>query len=394
MKPKFYLIAFLVYPIVSIAQLDTLSSERLRTEVYRTLGKETLRQAKKALHAKPITVTSEIATRSAGGIHDFYSEGDYWWPDPENPDGSYIRRDGETNPENFTAHRLAMIRFSEIVGSLTSAYLLTNNSKYAEQARKHLNAWFTNPETRMNPSLLYAQAIKGRVTGRGIGIIDMIQLIEVAQSVIVLERKNTIPDAELATIKKWFSDYLIWVTTHPYGIEERDTKNNHATCWIMQVAVFAKLTGNEDLLTYCKKRFKSDLLPNQMATDGSFPLEMNRTKPYAYALFNLDAMTTICHVLSTTDNSLWDFRTPDGKNIRTAIEFMFPFVENKTKWELPADVMYFNEWPVAHPFLLFSSLQYKQRRWFKTWNRLEHFPETQEVIRNLPVRNPLIWMLD
>lgn len=392
MKPKFYLIVFLMYPVVSIAQQDKFPSKQLRTEVSKILAKETLRQAQKALQSKPITVTSEIATRSAGGIHDFYSEGDYWWPDPENPEGPYIRRDGETNPENFTAHRLAMIRFSEIVGSLTSAYLLTGDSQYAEQARKHLAAWFINKETRMNPSLLYAQAIKGRVTGRGIGIIDMIQLIEVAQSVIVLERENAIPAIELQVIKVWFSDYLTWVTTHPYGIAERDTKNNHATCWVMQVASFAKLTDNQELLRLCSDIYKNILLPTQMAKDGSFPLELERTKPYGYALFNLDAMTTVCQILSTKELSLWDYTTPDGRHIRSAIEFMYPFVEDKTSWILPPDVMYFDEWPVAHPFLLFGSLHYKQKQWLKTWSRLEHFPETQEVIRNLPVRNPLIWL--
>lgn len=37
-----------------------------------------------ALEQEPRTVTVNISERSAGGIHDFYSEGDYWWPDPEN----------------------------------------------------------------------------------------------------------------------------------------------------------------------------------------------------------------------------------------------------------------------------------------------------------------------
>ena len=66
----------------------------------------------------------------------------------------------------------------------------------------------------------------------------------------------------------------------------------------MQVACFAKLTGNQSLVDYCKNRYKTVLLPNQLATDGSFPLELKRTKPYGYALFNLDAMTSVCHILS------------------------------------------------------------------------------------------------
>ncbi|MFT6204460.1 MAG: hypothetical protein ACI9V1_002018 [Spirosomataceae bacterium] len=384
----------LISSVTAFGQYNELTVVEIKAEAVRILKKTTLKQAKKALKSEPITVTSNVSERSAGGIHDFYSEGDYWWQNPDDLDGPYIRRDGKTNPDNFTAHRLAMVRFSKLVGSLTSAYLITENSKYAEQVRKHLAAWFITDKTRMNPSLLYAQAIKGRVTGRGIGIIDMIQMIEVAQSVIVLERKNAIPAAELKAIKSWFADYLEWITTHPYGIDERDTKNNHATCWVMQVAAFAKLTNNQQLLDYCSNRFREVLLPNQLAKDGSFPLEMERTKPYGYALFNLDAMTTVCQILSFNNTSLWDFTTSNGKNIQSAIEFMHPFVEDKTTWEPPPDVMYYDEWPVAHPFLLFGSTQFKNKDWFKTWARLEHFPETQEVIRNLPIRNPLIWVLD
>ncbi|HSM47476.1 MAG TPA: hypothetical protein VK872_06635, partial [Draconibacterium sp.] len=39
------------------------------------------------LDSLPVTVTSAFCERSTGGPHDFYSEGDYWWPDPENPGG-------------------------------------------------------------------------------------------------------------------------------------------------------------------------------------------------------------------------------------------------------------------------------------------------------------------
>jgi hypothetical protein len=31
--------------------------------------------------------------RSAGGEHDFFSEADYFWPDPANPAGPYIEKD-------------------------------------------------------------------------------------------------------------------------------------------------------------------------------------------------------------------------------------------------------------------------------------------------------------
>ena len=50
--------------------------------------------ANQHLTVKPITVTSFHSERSAGGRHDFFSEGDYWWPDPANLNGPYIQKDG------------------------------------------------------------------------------------------------------------------------------------------------------------------------------------------------------------------------------------------------------------------------------------------------------------
>ena len=67
------------------------------------------------------------------------------------------------------------------------AYLLTKDKKYVEAVMKHVRAWFINEETLMRPSLQYAQAIKGIATGRGIGIIDTVHLMEVAQSLLQLE---------------------------------------------------------------------------------------------------------------------------------------------------------------------------------------------------------------
>ena len=223
-------------------------SQTLFESVSSLLKKDILSEAQKNLSEKPVTVTSYQSERSAGGRHDFFSEGDYWWPDSSNPNGPYIQKDGLTNPDNFVAHRKAMIRFSKIVANQTSAYLITRKTIYAQQAINHIKAWFVDTNTMMNPSLLYAQAIKGKVTGRGIGIIDMIQLIEVAKSIQILEKTTLIPPSESLKIHQWFSSYLNWVTTHPYGIDERNAKNNHGTCWIMQVSTFA------DLVKDCKNR--------------------------------------------------------------------------------------------------------------------------------------------
>jgi hypothetical protein len=353
---------------------------------------EVLKRAENNLTEKPITVTDHQCERSAGGIHDFYSEGDYWWPDSLNPEGPYVRRDGQTNPDNFVAHRHAMIRFSTLVGNLTSAYLLTKDRKYIDAALVHIQAWFIDEETRMSPNLLYAQAIKGITTGRGIGIIDTIHLIEVVQSLLKMEELELLSEEDEEGTKRWITEYLTWLTTHDYGIAEMNAQNNHGTCWVMQAAIFAKYTGNEEVLDLCTDRYKTILLPDQMGTDGSFPRELSRTKPYGYSLFNLDAMATVCRILSTEEDNLWTYTTPDGKNMQKAFDFLLPFVIDKSAWEYKPDVMYWDEWPVAQPFLFFGAIGLKNETYLEVWKTLDHFPENEEVIRNLPIRNPIIWL--
>ncbi|GAB3509413.1 alginate lyase family protein [Emticicia fontis] len=381
----------LLYLIYCFLFTQAVLAQQPLQQVKETLRKQILTEADWAMQQAPITVTASSSSRSQGTIHDFYSEGDYWWPDPTNPDGPYIQKDGMTNPDNFVAHRLAMIRFSKIVGSLASAYVLTNNPRYVKQAFTHLEAWFVNPATRMNPSLLYAQAITRKVSGRGIGIIDTIHLMEVAQGTITMEKAANVDKQLLANIKNWFAEYLNWLTTHPYGKEEMEAKNNHGTCWVMQVASFAKLTRNQTLLDFCRNRYKTVLLPKQMAADGSFPLELSRTKPYGYSLFNLDAMVMLCQILSTAQDNLWEYQAPEGQTIRKGIEFLYPYVANKSQWPFKQDVMYWQDWPIAQPFLVFGAAKFGQDKWLQTWKTLEHNPGTEEVIRNLPIRNPIIW---
>ena len=353
-----------------------------------------LNNAATYLNEVPETVTTSFCDRSSGTQHDFYSEGDYWWPDEKNPNGPYIRKDGLTNPANFTAHREALIRFSQIAGALASAYVLTNDKKYAGQLALHLKAWFVNPDTKMNANLLYAQAIKGVATGRGIGIIDTVHLVEVTKAIHAIEHSSALTKADLDAIKLWFSNYLNWITTHEYGIAERDNGNNHSVCWTMQVAAFADLIKDAKTMDFCRNFYKSTLLPNQMDKDGSFPLELKRTKPYGYSLFNLDAMTSICQILSTKQENLFAYTTSDRKNLELGIKFMVPYIENKSVWPFQHDVMYWEEWPVRQSSLLFGGIAFKNKKYMDLWKSLKSNVTTPEIIRNMPVRYPILWVLN
>ena len=346
-----------------------------------------LAEAGKYLGRKPATPTAAQSPRSAGGKNDFFSEGDYWWPDPKDPKAPYIRKDGMTNPANFVEHRNFLMRLSVEAPALAAAWKLTKERRYAEHAAAHLRAWFVTPETRMNPNLQYAQAIQGRSTGRGTGVIDTIHLVEVARAVPVIAEAGALSKVELAAVKGWFAEYTKWMRTSPNGIEERDAKNNHGTCWLMQVAAFAQLTGDREVLAEAAERFKTIIVPRQIALDGSLPLEASRTKPYGYCLFNLEALATLCQILP----ELWLFETADGRGVRQAIAYMFPFIADKAKWKYPPDVMYFEQWPMRQEALLFGVLAYDRKDYLEVWKRLPASSEVEEVVRNYFIRQPILW---
>jgi Alginate lyase len=315
-------------PLITLAEIERIDHDRV------------LRAADADLSKAPITITASSSPRSKGGKHDYFSEGDYWWPDPKNPNGPYIRRDGYSDPQNFNDHREALIRLSLIVPALTAAWMITRQKRYAEHAALHLRAWFVDPATRMNPSLEYAQAIWGVTPGRGTGIIDTLHLVEVARAGQHLEKAQAMSAAEFASVRGWFADYLNWMRTSKNGQEEEKAKNNHGTCWAAQAAAFAALTRNEDAMALCRDRFR-ELLPEQMAANGSFPLELSRTKPYSYSLFDLDMLAVVCEIASKPGDSpdnLWQFTLPNGDCYEKAVEFMYPYIKDKSKWPYPQDV--------------------------------------------------------
>lgn len=349
-----------------------------------------IQAADRYLREPPETITAFPAARSPGGPHDYYSEADYWWPNPADPNGPYVRKDGFSNPDKFTAHRDAMIRLSVQVPALAAAYRVTKHARYAEHAERSLHAWFVAPDTRMNPHLEHAQAIIGVNTGRGIGVIDTLHLVEVARAVSVLASVR--PNVALyGPTRAWFGAYLTWMNASPNGVDERNQKNNHGSCWALQAAQFALLTGRGAELKTARERLKA-LVPGQVAADGSQPLELARTKPYGYSLFNLDILAACARLLSTSQENLWTYRGAAGGSIADALAYMAPFIADKRAWPNPPDVEAWNGWPVRQPSLLFGGFALGRSDYLALWRRLPPDPSEAEIVRNYPLRQPVLWI--
>jgi hypothetical protein len=196
----------------------------------------------------------------------------------------------------------------------------------------------------------------------------------------------------LAGLKQWFADLSTWMVTSKNGREEAATKNNHAVAYCLQLAVFARFTGDQAKLAECRRQFKEVFVPNQMAVDGSFPLELERTKPYGYSIFQLDNMATLCQLLSAPEDDLWTFELPDGRGIRKAMSYLYPYLADKSRWPLAPDVQVWEHWPARQPCLLFAGLALNEPSYLELWKRLPADPSNDEVRRNIAITQPLLWL--
>ncbi len=351
-----------------------------------------LQKAEQALAEPVLHITDIPAPGSPGGIHDYCSFGDYWWPNPDTPDRlPYIRRDGESNPDSFAGHRRILRTMRRHTVYLACAYRLTGEERYAAGAARILREFFVEERTRMNPSLDYAQAIPGVCKGRGIGIIDTLHLADIPFAVQAISASPSVTETLTDGLLDWFSEYLDWMMNSPNGTEERNTDNNHRVCYVMQAASFALFTENRAVENFCREQFRTALL-EQMAADGSFPRELARTKPYNYSIFILDNLVSICQMLSSPGDDLWDYTLEDGRGIRRALQFLTPYLLDRSAWPYPGDVSHFESLPARASFMLFAGYHYGMEELIRLYRRLPPDCTDEEIERNTAVCQPMLWL--
>jgi hypothetical protein len=371
--------------------------QQLATEIAALDRERVVQRAVQVMKAEPVSLRSApppaSATAAGVGAGDFYSMADYFWPNPKTADGlPYVNRDGQTNPDNFDAHRLIMREMRDAVSALAAAYLVSGDAVYARRAAEWLRVFFVDPGTRMNPHLRFAQAVLGVTPGRSYGIIDTLHLTEVPLAAAAIAGAPGVPPATIAAVRAWFADYQRWLLTDPNGRLEGAAKNNHGVAYWLQVAVFARFAGDAAVLEEARRVFRETLLPGQLAPDGSFPRELARTKPYGYSIFQLDNVALLTDVLSTPEKNLWATALPDGRSVAQAVAFLYPYLADRGAWPFAADIAHFDGWPVRSPALLLAGQRLGRPEYLELWRRLPADPADQEVRRNLAVTQPLLWL--
>lgn len=316
----------------------------------------------------PWSLADFPAHAASGNPQDYFSEGPYWWPDPDDPDAPYLRKDGVRNPERFTGHKESMNRMYGAVFSLSLADYFLDDAAAGERAAELLKVWFIDPDTRMNPHLNYGQAIRNRTTGRGVGIIETRHLGKLMEALKLLKTTGHLKPEIETGLKHWVSDYLNWLTTSKIGLQEKKQGNNHSSWWGMQVGAFALYTGQPETAGMVWDYFREYLIPRQMNADGSFPEEEARTLSLFYSHFNLDALSFICRLAERQGTDLWHFRTTGSRSMESAINYLMPYVLQPEKWQKKQIKPYHRRGPV---FLAFAGMGMQNQGYLAQFESLQ-----------------------
>lgn len=302
-----------------------------------------VRDADAVVTQGPYSVMDKTLTPPSGDKHDFYSIGPYWWPNPDVPGGlPYVRRDGQVNPErNSNATDAASLdAMARNTITLLLAQYFTDDARYGDRAVRFLRAWFINPATRMNPHLRYGQAIPGISEGRGIGIIDTEEFVDLVRLLMVIPAPQwTVSDAE--ALRSWFNDYLEWLLTSDLGFAERREHNNHGTWYDAQVTWFSLYCGRTIAAKEMVRGVMRARIEKHIEPDGKQPHELARTRPMSYTCFNLSGLMHLADAGALLGIDLWRASTPDGKSILRAAEWLIPYTEKTWDTQLdPPEVRY------------------------------------------------------
>lgn len=338
------------------------------------------RDARKALKTEVLSIVTKKADPPSGDKHDYMSQAPYFWRNPKTSDGfPYLRRDGERNPEilQYPDHGL-MDKMIDSVETLSLAYYFTEKEEYALKAAEILRMWFLDAKTKMNPNLQYAQAIPGLNKGRGIGIIESRGLTRVVDAIGLLEKSKSWTKNDQAGLENWFSKYLEWLTTSKNGIDESNAKNNHGTIYDVQVISFALFTGKNDFAKKTLETAKQKRIAKQIEPDGRQLLELERTKSWNYSNMNLEGFISLAELGDDVGVDLWSYQTNDGRGIRKAIDFLYPFLSVENKWKYEQ----IEGWQPERlfPILRRANRKYKDEKFAKMYSLL---PKLNTEDRNL-----------
>ncbi|KAJ3836883.1 chondroitin AC/alginate lyase [Lentinula raphanica] len=238
----------------------------------------------------------------------------------------YVARDGQVNPDVRTlAGAAAIDKTSDGFLSNVLASVFSGNHQYVKAAINILNAFFLDPETKMNPNVNFGQVVRGPGDSIGTftGPLDMRGLVKVVNAILILKRSNTsewTSDLD-QNMQNWMAQYLHWLQNSAIGKKASSRPNNHGTFYYLAVSALSIALNKPQDATNALDEFFKNAFQEQIAKSGEQPFESIRTRPLHYRCFNLEGLIALAKIGDYLGKDYWDTKTKYGATIKTAVDF-------------------------------------------------------------------------
>ena len=328
------------------ADLGAIKARLTRDPAVAAAYRDLIARADRALAASPASVMDKRSIPVSGDRHDDVSLARYWWPNPADPKGPYVRRDGDTNPEVGTNRfdRDALSRMAREADTLALAYYYSDDSKYAAGAARVIRTWFLDPATAMNPHMDFAQAVPGVSNGRAEGVLDGVSFIGVIDAAGLIAPSGALGSDDGKALERWFSRYVDWMRASANGREEAAAKNNHGLWYDAQLARFALFARRPDVAQAVAAGFTRARIGKQVDASGALPAELTRTRSFHYSLYALEAAYDVADSAACLGIDLYRDTAPKGRSLRQATDYLAAYRGRAADWpyrekDWPADTL-------------------------------------------------------
>lgn len=282
------------------------------------------------VNAVPVTVVDKKQCIS-GNKHNYESLSSYCWPDPNNPKGEYIVRDGILNPEVNDYDRVKIDTCAVRLRTLAQVYYWTKEEKYYRYFRKQLTCWFLDSSTKMLPNLDYGQIIKGKAGNKGQphGIIDIFPLVEILESVRLMDQVHGIDKLTMLRLRKWTMRMLLWLQTSELGIKEGKQPNNHGMAYDVLCLALASFSKDKVACESIIAQYGEKRLNAQIDEQGVLTGETRRTRAYMYSIINFSRIVDFCIMSRNIGTSVYE---SNSIKILKCAKYLSSFIGHKEKF--------------------------------------------------------------
>ena len=310
--------------------MEAIENIKNNNECY-SVKKNIIKKADEYLTQKAVSVTDREKS-FAPDKHHYESISIYRWPNPENPNGPWIRKDGIVNPESNNYDRVLIGKMKSRVEYLSIAYYLTLDAKYYDAATEQIRVWFINKDTYMYPVMEYGQITPGHDGNKGheYGLIEMYAAIHpVLESVRLLNNITKIDDYTYKEFQKWCKDFVMWCETSELGKKEKNAPNNHGIALDVTMLNMALFAGYSECVDRINNEFMESRIKTQIADDGSMPKEAERATAYHYHIYNLTHIIDYCLIRESLNKHYYK---ENKKYIDSAVDYLLSYVNNRERW--------------------------------------------------------------